>query len=185
MAAAEVSSSIVSMRFFGEGAGVFDGLLADLAETWVHRGIVHIRGLASQNAARTEFGAVGRVLRIIRKFRFFLGIEVVEVAEEFIETVDSREGLIAVADMVLAELARSIAEVFRSAHPPRIELAHPHRCAGKADLRETSANAVLASQEGGPPCSARLFAIVMLKLSSLRALCGRCRASRSPSVRSR
>ena len=43
-------------------------------------------------------------------FRLVLGIEVVEVAEELVEAVDGRQELVAVAEMVLAELAGDVAQ---------------------------------------------------------------------------
>ena len=41
--------------------------------------------------------------------RLVLGVEVIEVAEEFVEAVHGRQELVAVAEMVLAELAGDIA----------------------------------------------------------------------------
>ena len=95
----------------GERAGVLDGLLADLAEARIDGGVVLVGGLGLEHAARPELGAVRRVLRIVGQFRLFLGVEMIEVAEEFIEPVDGRQGLVAVADMVLPELAGGVAEV--------------------------------------------------------------------------
>ena len=42
--------------------------------------------------------------------RLLLGVEVVEVAEELVEAVHRRQELVAVAQMVLAELAGGVAE---------------------------------------------------------------------------
>ena len=47
IAAAAVSSSIVSMRFLVSGAGILYGLLADLAEARIDGGVVHVGRLAS------------------------------------------------------------------------------------------------------------------------------------------
>jgi len=38
-------------------------------------------------------------------FRFILGIQMVEITEEFIEAMDGRQEFVAVAEMVLAELS--------------------------------------------------------------------------------
>ena len=54
IAAAEVSSSIVSIRFLVSGAGVFDRLLADLAEARIDGRIVLVGGLALEHAARAR-----------------------------------------------------------------------------------------------------------------------------------
>ena len=98
----------------GERAGVLDGLLADLAEARIDGGVVPVGRLAAQDAARAELGAIGRVLGIVRQLRLFLGVEVVEVAEELIEAVHGRQRFVAVADVVLAELAGGIAEVLHA-----------------------------------------------------------------------
>ena len=42
--------------------------------------------------------------------RLVFGIEVIKIAEELIEAVDSGQELVAVAEMVLAELSGHIAE---------------------------------------------------------------------------
>ena len=89
-----------------ERAGVFDRLLADLAEARVVGRVVHVGRLALEHAARAPLGLERRVLRIVGQFRLFLGVEVIEVAEELVEAVDRRQRLVAVADVVLAELAR-------------------------------------------------------------------------------
>jgi len=59
---AEVSSSIVSIRFLVSAPVSFDGLPADLAEARIERGVIPVGSLAPQDAARPELGAVGRSL---------------------------------------------------------------------------------------------------------------------------
>ena len=54
-------------------------------------------------ASVIAFGPVGPL-------RLFLGIQVVEVAEELVEAVNGRQKLVPVAQMVLAELAGGIAQ---------------------------------------------------------------------------
>jgi hypothetical protein len=64
-----------------------------------------------QHAARPEvFLEVGvfRCFRIVLVFRFFLGIKMIEVAEELVEAVHRRQELVAVAEVVLAELAADV-----------------------------------------------------------------------------
>ena len=95
MAAAVVSSSTVSIRF------VLSGPVSSI--------------LPSADALSTPRGElrlenVGIVLGIVRPFRLLLGIEVIEVAEEFVEAVLGRQILVAIAEMVLAELPGCIAE---------------------------------------------------------------------------
>ena len=50
------------------------------------------------------------ILRIIVTFRLLLGIQVIQVAKELIEAMVGREMLVAITEMVLAELARRVAE---------------------------------------------------------------------------
>ena len=131
----------------GQRAGVLDRLLADLAEARIDRGIVRRRGLALQHAARAELGEVRRILGIVGQLRLLLGVEVVEVAEELVEAVDRGQRFVAIADVVLAELAGGVAEVLEQAADRGIELAHAHRGAGKADLGQAGAQAVLAGEK--------------------------------------
>ena len=49
------------------------------------------------------------ILRIEIAFRLFLGIQVIEVAEEFVEAVIGRQMLVVVTEMVLAKLAGGVA----------------------------------------------------------------------------
>src|SRR3954470_3265541 len=51
-----------------------------------------------------------RVLRVVRLLRFLLGVQMIEVAEEFVEPVHGRQVFVLVSQMVLAKLARSVAE---------------------------------------------------------------------------
>ena len=102
-----------------ERAGVLDHLPADAAVGGVDGRIVAVARLALENAARTELRAEARVFRIVRVLRLFLGVEMVEVAEELVEAVHRRQEFVAVAEMVLAELAGGVAERlerFRDAH---------------------------------------------------------------------
>ena len=50
------------------------------------------------------------MLRVVAVFRLLLGVEVVEIAEEFVEAVVGRQEFVLVAEMVLAELAGHVAE---------------------------------------------------------------------------
>ena len=147
MAAAEVSSSIVSMRFLVRAPVSSIVCLPTLPKRGSIRGIVDVGRLAIENAARAELGEVGRVLRIVGQLRLLLGVEMVEVAEELIEAVHGRQRGVAIADVVLAELARGIAEVLEQAADRGIELAHAHRCAGEADLAQPASHDVLAGEE--------------------------------------
>ncbi len=150
----------------GESASVFDGLFANFAEARIDGRVVHVGGFALEHAARAELGSVSRVLRIVGQLGFFLGVEVIEIAEELVEAVDGRQSLVAIADVVLAELSRSVSEVLKQAADRRIELAHPHRRAREAHLGQPRANAVLSGEERGATGCAGLFAVVMKKANA-------------------
>ena len=94
----------------GQRAGVLDRLLADLAEARVIGRIVLVRREAVQDAARAELRLEGRVLRIVHVLRLLFRIQVVEVAEPFIEPVNRGQHVVAVAEVVLAELAGRVTE---------------------------------------------------------------------------
>ena len=69
-----------------------------------------------QHAARTEvLVEIGELLRVrvVGHLRLFLGVEVVEVAEELIEAVHRGQVLVEVAQVVLAELTGGVALVLQ------------------------------------------------------------------------
>ena len=158
-AAARNSSSTVSMRLVVERAGVLDRLLADAPECRIDRRIVAIARLALEHAARTELLAESRVLRVVGILRLLLGIEVIEVAEELVEAVHRRQMLVAVAEMVLAELAGGVAERLHDVGDARIERPEAELGAGQADLGQAGADRRLAGDEGGAAGGAALLAI--------------------------
>ena len=117
---------------------------------------------ALQDAARTELRLECRVLRIVRMLGLVLGIQVVEIAEELVEAVHRRQELVAVAEMVLAELAGHVAlrlEQFGDASGPS-PTALPLR-AGKPDLQQPGAHRALAGDEGGAAGGAGLLAVIV------------------------
>src|SRR5215472_11233862 len=67
-------------------------------------------GPAVEYAARAELLLELRVLGIVGTFRLLLGVQVVEVAEELVEAVRGGKKLVAIAEMVLAELPGGVAE---------------------------------------------------------------------------
>jgi len=127
-------------------------LFADLAEPRIDRQVVLIRGLAIQDPARAVPRPEGRVFRVVRQLRLFLGVEVVQVAVEFVEAVDGRQELVPVAEVVLAELPGGVAERLEQPGDRRIFLTDAQRRAGEADLGEPGSQAVLAGDEGRTAC---------------------------------
>jgi hypothetical protein len=63
-----------------------------------------------------------------------LGIEVIKVAEELVEPVHGRQRFVAIADVVLAELAGGIAEILEQAANGGVQLAQAHGALGKPTL---------------------------------------------------
>src|ERR1700712_3669499 len=91
----------------------------------------------------------------------------VEIAEELVKTVHGRQRLIAIADVILAELTRGIAEIFEQPADRRIQLAHAHGRTGKAYLGQSGANAMLTSEKRRASRGTRLLPVVMLELDAL------------------
>jgi hypothetical protein len=119
------AASARSMKLMASGDGlVVDGLHALLGErAGVLDGAV---GGGSDHAAGAELlaegAAVGQhhVARIVLVLRFLLGVEVVEVAVELVEAVVGGQVLVAVAEVVLAELTGHVAVVFEDARDGRV-----------------------------------------------------------------
>ena len=145
----------------GQRTGVLDRLLADPAEPRILGRIVLVGRLALQHAARAELRPERRVLRIVGMLRLVLGVEVVEVAEELVEAVDRRQELVAVAEVVLAELAGGVALRLEQFGERRVLLGQPFLGAGQADLEQAGAEAGLAGDERGTPGRAGLLGVVV------------------------
>ena len=96
------------------------------------------RGL--DDAARAELLPELGVLRIVGILRFFLGVEVVEVAEELVEAMRGRQVLVAVAEVVLAELAGGVAIGLQDIGDAGIERPKAEFRAGQADLGQAGAD---------------------------------------------
>jgi hypothetical protein len=93
----------------GERAGVLAFLLAPGAEARIIAGRVGCGRDAFEDATRAELCLEIWALRIVGILGLLLGVEVIEVAEEHVEAVHGRQELVAVAEMVLAELAGRVA----------------------------------------------------------------------------
>src|SRR5262249_61032582 len=93
----------------GERAGVLDGLLADLAEARIDCRIIPVCGFGLEHAPRTKPFFECRVLRIVGMLRLLFGVKMIEIAEELVEPVRGWQEFIAVAEMVLSELAGGVA----------------------------------------------------------------------------
>ena len=147
---------------FGQRAGVLDGLLAHPAKARILGGIVLVRREGVQDAARAEprleIGILGR-LRIVGILRLFLGVQVVEIAEELVEAVDGGQKLVAVAQMVLAELAGGVAERLEQFGERRVLVGQSFLGARQADLEQAGAEAALPGDECGASGGAGLLGV--------------------------
>src|SRR5215470_845695 len=119
----------------GERAGVVD-LLTALA---VRPGV--------KDAAGSVLLPEVRILGVVVALWLLLGVEVIEVAEELVEAVHGGQVLVAVAQVILAELAGDVSllleQIGDGGRPGRDAL----RRAGHADGEETRAEGMLAEDE--------------------------------------
>ena len=151
--------------------GVLDFLLADLAEFRIDGGIVGGGRPGVQHAARAKLLLVLGILlpRIVQLFRLFLGVEVVEIAEPFVEAVAGGQELVAIAQVVLAELRGGVADRLQHLGERRIDLLNAARRARNADGRHAGANRKLAHDESGATRSAaRLRVVIREQRAGLR-----------------
>ena len=110
---------------------------------------------------RVVLDVIGVVLGVIGPLGLLLGIEVVEVAEEFVEAVLGGQVFVTVAEMVLAELAGGVAERLQRLGDRGIAVLQADRRAGDADLAQAGAQADLAGDEGRTAGGAAVLAIVV------------------------
>ena len=116
-----------------ERAGVLDLLLADLAPARLLGRVVLVRSPRMHHVARADL--VLELRRVVGMGRVLHRVEVIEVAEELVEAVDGRQELVAVAQVVLAELAGGIAHRLEGRGDGRRLRRHADRRARLADGR--------------------------------------------------
>ena len=142
-----------------ERAGVFDHLLADPAEPGIFRGVVGVGRPAMQHIARSvrfEKGGIGGVVRV---FRFLMGIEMVEVAEELVEAMHGREVLVEIAEVILAELAGGVPHWLEELGDGWVFRLESLVFARHPDTQQSGAERALAGDKGGASGGARLLAV--------------------------
>ena len=101
------------------------------------------------------------ILGIVGQFRFFFGVQVIEIAKEFVESVHGRQVLVAIAEMVLAELAGGVAERLEHFGDGRVFRLKSDRGAGHADFGQSGAEWVLAADERRASSRTALLAVVV------------------------
>src|SRR6185369_10292297 len=146
----------------GERTGVLDLLPADFAETRIDRRIVLIGRVAVKNPARSEPLAKFRKIlftRVVGQFRLLFRVEVIQIAKEFIETVDSGEILVAVPEVVLAELTGRVAPIFKQFRDGWVFRLQTDGRGGHTHLGETGSVTALPGDERGSPGRTALLAV--------------------------
>ena len=116
-------------------------------------------GDAMQHAARTELLLERGILGIVGQLRLFFGVQVIEIAEELVEAMHRRQVFIAVAEVVLAELAGGVAERLEHLGDRRVFRLEADRRARHPDLGEACADRVLARDETRAAGRAALLAV--------------------------
>ena len=143
----------------GQVAGVFALLLAHLAESRIHGGIVLVGSEAVEYATRTEALLERRILRVVGVLRLLLRVQVIKIAEELVEAVNRRDKLIAIAEVVFSELAGRVALRLEQLGERRVFLLQPFLRARQADLGQPGADGRLPGDECRAAGGAALLAI--------------------------
>ena len=136
-------------------------LLADAAEPPIFDRVIRTGRDALQHAPRAERRLERGVLRIIDLLRELLSIQVIEVAVELIEPMHRRQVLVAVAQVVLAELPGRVAQGLQHFGERRCRRLDPERAARGADGREAAPDRVLTGDESRTTRGARRLRVVI------------------------
>ncbi|MNV12344.1 hypothetical protein D3C71_1029420 [compost metagenome] len=104
---------------------------------------------------------LGIVFWPVRTLRLFFGVEVVQVAEELVETVVGRQVFILVAQVVLAELAGGVALGLEGLGDGDVTLLQANRCARDADFRQAGTQRRLPGDERRTPGGAAVLRVVV------------------------
>ena len=146
----------------GQRPGVLDALLARGPVPVVHLARIFLGGPGMDDAPGKQRRAQqGRFLggRVIRILRFLLRVQVIQIPEEFVESVGRRQILVQIAEVILAELPGRVAERFEQLGDRRILLLQPHVDTGHPDLAHTGAIDALACDKRSAARGAALLAV--------------------------
>ena len=147
----------------GQRPGVFDLLPADAPELRIRGRIVLVGGPAVQHAPRSEGLLVLGIFlaRVVELLRLFFGVQVVQVAEPLVEAVDRRQELVAITEVVLAELRGGVADGLQHFGQRRVALLDAALRARDADRRHAGADRQLAHDECRAAGGAARLAVVV------------------------
>ena len=126
--------------FFCQWTGVFTDLLANFAKTWILSLVVLIRSFAIEHTAGTKLCTKLRIFGIVRVLRFFLRIEVIEVAKKLIKPVYRWQVLITVTEVVFTKLPSGITLWFQHLGQRRILFLQTECSTGKANFGKSCAD---------------------------------------------
>ena len=118
-------------------------------------------GIRVHHAPGSEALLEFRIFRVIRVLGLFFGIQVVKVAEEFVEAVVRGEELVLVPQVILPELAGGVAHGLEQLGDGRVFRRHTDIRPRHPHLGEARANGVLAGDERGPTGGAALLCVVV------------------------
>ena len=116
-----------------------------------------LRGGLDHSAGTELLPEVG-AFRVVLVLRLFLGIEVVEVAEKFVEPVVRGQEFVLVAEMVLAELASHVPQRLEQLGDGRIFLANAEVGTRQPHFAQPGAEGKLTRDEGRAARRAALLA---------------------------
>jgi hypothetical protein len=151
--ARSMKSVVAAEDFRVDGLHALPGQRAGILDLAVRR--------ALDDTARPELRSELGMLRVVLVLGFLFGIEVVEVAEELVEAMRRWQELVAVAEVVLAELAGHVALRFQQLRDGRVFLLQSLWRAGQTNLRQAGPEGNLASEERRAPGSTALLAVVV------------------------
>jgi hypothetical protein len=101
--------------------------------------------------ARAELLLEVGILGIVRVFRLFLGIQVIKIAKELVETVNGGQVFVSIAEMVLAELSGDVAKRFQQLGNGRIFFLDTFLGARQSDFQESRAQRALPVMNAARP----------------------------------
>jgi hypothetical protein len=104
---------------------------------------------------------------VIVHFGLFLGVQVIEIAEELVESVICWQVFVEVAQVVLAKLAGCVSLVLEQGRDGHCLFRHPDGCAWESDFGQTRAVHALASDKRRSTRSATLLPVGVSKPHAL------------------
>jgi hypothetical protein len=141
--------------------GVDDPLLAHLAESGID-GLIHgVGGPGVQHPARSKTSLELGIARVVLVFGLLLGVQVIQVAEELVESVQRRQVFVPVTQVVLAELPRGVALRLQHLGERCVVGLHADGPPDHAHRRQARADRIHARDERGTPGGAGRMRIVI------------------------